>query len=80
MRGVTERSRRLVWLSPRALSIAEQLSALTGVGVPDLLELVLLELESALGDDGRDPAPPHEAPRQPPRTAARVIPIERARR
>lgn len=79
MTGAARRSRRLVWLSPRALSVAERLSRLTGVGVSDLLEVILLELGSALDHDALEAAPPREARSQSPPPPARVIPIELAR-
>ena len=79
MTGVARRSRRLVWLSPRAFSVAERLSRLTGVGVTDLLEVILLELGGVLDDDALEAAPPREARRQSVHPPARVIPIEYAR-
>jgi len=77
MKHMVRRSDRIVWLSPRALVAAEHLSGLTGVRIPDLVELLLLELESGLCDAALDAA------EVPPRSScgpAHVIPIERARR
>lgn len=80
MKGLSRRSHRIVWLSPLALVVAEQLSDLTGVRIPDLVEMLLLELEGGLRDAPAEAARRAEVPRPPARGTARVIPIERARR
>lgn len=80
MKGVSRRSHRIVWLSPQALVVAEQLSDLTGVRIPDLVEMLLRELEGGLRDAPAEAARRAEVPRPPSRGTARVIPIERARR
>jgi hypothetical protein len=81
MKGVARRSDRLVWLSPRALVAAEHLAKLTGVRIPDLVELLLLELEGGLACDAHAQAPQRAEPsRLPVLPRGRVIPIDRARR
>jgi hypothetical protein len=75
--GRTRRARNVIWLTPESLRAAEHLSSLTGVSVPDLIELVLIEL--AEHEDQATPASgPTPCPRRP-RGPARVIPIQRAR-
>jgi hypothetical protein len=75
------RGRNVIWLTPESLQAAERLSGLTGISVPELIEVVLLELmeHEAMAEPRREedpPAPPARAPRRGP---ARVIPIEGAR-
>ena len=83
MTGRSRRARNLIWLTPESLQAAERLSGLTGMPVPDLIELVLLELMEHEVMDGPDPAdaPPASAPLTGTRSRgpATVIPIKRGR-
>jgi hypothetical protein len=79
MSNRSRRARKLIWLTPESLQAAERLSSLTGMPVPDLIELVLLELtehEMAEAPPARS-RPPATRPAPPP--PGRVIPIDRAR-
>ena len=85
-REVTRRHRRarnLIWLTPESLHAAEHLSAITGVPIPDLIELILLELmeqQALAGAHARaGPRPPVSPTAHRRRRTATVIPIERAR-
>ena len=75
----SRRAKKLIWLTPESLQAAERLSGLTGMPVPDLIELVLLELSE---HEIADPPPARSRPAAPPapeRRPGRVIALDRAR-
>jgi hypothetical protein len=75
----SRRARNLIWLTPESLRGAERLSSLTGVPVPELIELVLLELMREEGIEAHPEAAPSAPARSTQRGPAAVIPIGRAR-
>jgi hypothetical protein len=81
MAGKRPRPQRPLQLSGEAMSAAERLAELSGVPVPELLEIVLLELvESGTRVQARNQRKRPRGKTLARRGPANVVPIDRARR